>query len=44
MCRIPHKTEENQKKPVETEENRLTKRPEKLKVNCGTVLRNPHEY
>jgi hypothetical protein len=24
---------------VETEENRLTKRPERLKVNCGTVLR-----
>jgi hypothetical protein len=24
---------------VETEENRLTKRAERLKVNCGTVLR-----
>jgi hypothetical protein len=39
MCLNPDKTEENLKKPVETEENRLTKRPERLKVNCGTVLR-----
>jgi hypothetical protein len=39
MCRNPHKSEKNQKKPVETEENRLTKRLERLKVNCGTVLR-----
>jgi hypothetical protein len=33
------KTGKNPKKPVETEENRLTKRAEKPKVNCGTVLR-----
>jgi hypothetical protein len=33
------KTDKNLKKPVETEENRLTKRLERLKVNCGTVLR-----
>jgi hypothetical protein len=39
MCQNPHKSDENLKKPVETEENRLTKRPERLKVNCGTVLR-----
>jgi hypothetical protein len=39
MYRIPHKSEKNRKKPVETEENRLTKRSERLKVNCGTVLR-----
>ena len=39
MSHISNKTEKNRKKPVETEENRLTKRPERLKVNCGTVLR-----
>jgi hypothetical protein len=39
MCVISNKTEENRKKPVETEEIWLTKRPERLKVNCGTVLR-----
>jgi hypothetical protein len=39
MYRISNKAEKNRKKPVETEENRLTKRPERLKVNCGTVLR-----
>jgi hypothetical protein len=39
MFRNSDKTEENLKKPVETEENRLTKRLERLKVNCGTVLR-----
>jgi hypothetical protein len=39
MFRNSNKTEENLKKPVETEENRLTKRLERLKVNCGTVLR-----
>ena len=39
MCLNSNKTEENLKKPVETEENRLTKRLERLKVNCGTVLR-----
>ena len=39
MCLIPDKTEKNRKKPVETEEIRLTKLAEKLKVNCGTVLR-----
>jgi hypothetical protein len=33
------KTDKSLKKPVETEENRLTKRLERLKVNCGTVLR-----
>jgi len=39
MCLIPDKTEKNRKKPVETEEIRLTKLAEKRKVNCGTVLR-----
>jgi hypothetical protein len=39
MYLISNKTEKNRKKPVETKENRLTKRPERLKVNCGTVLR-----
>jgi len=39
MCLNSDKTEENLKKPVETEENRLTKRTERLKVKCGTVLR-----
>jgi hypothetical protein len=39
MCRNSNKTEENLKKPVETEEMELTKRMERLKVNCGTVLR-----
>lgn len=39
MNQKPDKTEENPKKPVETEEIRLTKRSEKPKVNCGTVLR-----
>jgi hypothetical protein len=39
MCLNSNKTEENLKKPVETEGNRLTKRLERLKVNCGTVLR-----
>jgi hypothetical protein len=39
MCPNSNKTEKNRKKPVETEEKRLTKRLEKLKVNCGTVLR-----
>jgi hypothetical protein len=32
--------EQNRKKPVETKEMSLTKRLEKLKVKCGTVLRN----
>jgi hypothetical protein len=35
----PDKTNKNRKKPVETEEIWLTKRLERLKVNCGTVLR-----
>jgi hypothetical protein len=35
-----NKTEKNQKKPVETTEIALTKRAERMKVNCGTVLRN----
>ncbi|GGG66761.1 hypothetical protein GCM10011585_05770 [Edaphobacter dinghuensis] len=39
MNQKPHKTGKNPKKPVETEEIRLTKRAEKPKVNCGTVLR-----
>jgi DNA-binding protein HU-beta len=39
MCLYSNKTEKNRKKPVETEEMPLTKRSEKLKVNCGTVLR-----
>ena len=32
-------TEWHAKKPVETKERELTKRAERLKVNCGTVLR-----
>jgi hypothetical protein len=39
MNQKPDKTRKNPKKPVETEEIRLTKRSEKPKVNCGTVLR-----
>jgi hypothetical protein len=39
MNQKPDKTGENPKKPVETEEIGLTKRSEKPKVNCGTVLR-----
>jgi len=35
-----HKTKENPKKPVETEENSLTKRSKRMKVNCGTALRS----
>jgi hypothetical protein len=35
-----NKTGKNRKKPVETEEFRLTKRSERMKVNCGTVLRS----
>jgi hypothetical protein len=34
-----NKTGKNRKKPVETEEFRLTKRSERMKVKCGTVLR-----
>jgi hypothetical protein len=34
-----NRTEKNRKKPVETEEIWLTKRSERMKVNCGTVLR-----
>jgi hypothetical protein len=32
-------SEQNLKKPVETEDLWLTKRLERMKVNCGTVLR-----
>jgi hypothetical protein len=39
MCLNLNKTYKNRKKPVETEEIWLTKRLERLKVNCGTVLR-----
>jgi hypothetical protein len=39
MCLNPNKTDKNRKKPVETEEIWLTKPLERLKVNCGTVLR-----
>jgi hypothetical protein len=39
MCQKPDKTEENLKKPVETGEIWLTKLSERMKVNCGTVLR-----
>jgi hypothetical protein len=39
MYLIPNKTGKNGKKPVETNEFVLTKSLEKLKVNCGTVLR-----
>jgi hypothetical protein len=39
MCLIPNKTNKNRKKPVETAEMWLTKKSERLKVNCGTVLR-----
>jgi hypothetical protein len=35
----PSKNGKNRKKPVETEEIWLTKRSERMKVNCGTVLR-----
>jgi hypothetical protein len=34
-----NRTEKSLKKPVETEEIWLTKRSERMKVNCGTVLR-----
>jgi hypothetical protein len=34
-----NKTGKNRKKPVETEERILTKRSERMKVKCGTVLR-----
>jgi hypothetical protein len=39
MYPFSNKTDKNRKKPVETEEMWLTKRTERLKVNCGTVLR-----
>ena len=39
MCSNTNKTAKNRKKPVETEELWLTKRLERMKVNCGTVLR-----
>ena len=39
MYLFSNKTEKNRKKPVETEEIWLTKRSERMKVNCGTVLR-----
>jgi len=39
MCLISNKTRKNRKKPVETVEMGLTKRVERMKVNCGTVLR-----
>jgi len=39
MNQKPDKTRKNPKKPVETEEIRLTKLAERPKVNCGTVLR-----
>jgi hypothetical protein len=39
MNQKPHKTGKNLKKPVETRQIVLTKRAERLKVNCGTVLR-----
>src|SRR5882762_6197847 len=35
-----NKTGKNRKNPVETEEFRLTKRSERMKVKCGTVLRS----
>jgi hypothetical protein len=38
-CPIANKTGKNRKKPVETEEMWLTKRSERMKVKCGTVLR-----
>jgi hypothetical protein len=39
MNQKPDKMGENLKKPMKTEENSLTKMPQRLKVNCGTVLR-----
>jgi hypothetical protein len=39
MYLILNRTDKNRKKPVETEEIWLTKRSERMKVNCGTVLR-----
>jgi hypothetical protein len=38
-CPNANKTGKNPKKPVETEGFRLTKRSERMKVNCGSVLR-----
>jgi len=40
MCLISNKTGKNRKKPVETVEMSLTKRVERMKVNCGTILRS----
>ena len=39
MYLILNRTEKSRKKPVETKEIWLTKRSERMKVNCGTVLR-----
>jgi hypothetical protein len=39
MCQKPDKTGKTLKKPVESGEIPLTKVLERLKVNCGTVLR-----
>jgi hypothetical protein len=39
MNQKPDKMGENLKKPMKTEENSLTKMSQRLKVNCGTVLR-----
>jgi hypothetical protein len=36
-----NKTGKNLKKTVETTQNSLTKRAERLKVNCGTVSSEP---
>jgi hypothetical protein len=38
-AQIRTKPKKTGKKPVETREFRLTKRSERMKVNCGTVLR-----
>jgi hypothetical protein len=39
MNRKSNKTWKNRKKPIKTEEISLTKSSERMKVNCGTVLR-----
>jgi len=44
MDQKPLKTGKNRKKPVETQQNTLTKLAEKPKVNCGTVSPHPHEH
>jgi hypothetical protein len=44
MPRKWHKAGKTRKKPVETEEIRLTNASERMKVKCGTVSPDPHEH